>query len=149
MKRILVINGPNLNMLGIREPGIYGHDTLEDIVERLQLIAAEKGVDLEAVQSNSEGDIVDAIHAAYGRCDGIIINPGAYAHYSYAIRDAIEAVHIPAVEVHISNVYSREEFRSHSVIAPVCRGQISGLGWAVYKLALYYFMEDVNGEEGR
>ncbi|AEE95961.1 type II 3-dehydroquinate dehydratase [Mahella australiensis] len=147
MQKILIINGPNLNILGIREPGIYGHDTLESIIEGLKSIAESHGIELDALQSNSEGDIIDAIHAAYGRYDGIIINAGAYTHYSYAIRDAIAGIHIPTIEVHISNIYSREGFREHSVIAPVCVGQISGLGPMVYKLALYYFMEAKGNEQ--
>ncbi|MDK2903411.1 MAG: 3-dehydroquinate dehydratase [Clostridiales bacterium] len=149
MQKILIINGPNLNMLGIREPGIYGHDTLESIIKGLKSFAESYGIELDALQSNSEGNIIDAIQAAYGRYDGIIINAGAYTHYSYAIRDAIAGVHIPTIEVHISNIYSREDFREHSVIAPVCVGQISGLGPMAYKLALYYFMEANSSEQDR
>ncbi|MBZ4666440.1 type II 3-dehydroquinate dehydratase [Mahella sp.] len=149
MQKILIINGPNLNMLGIREPGIYGDDTLESITKGLKSFAESYGIELDALQSNSEGNIIDAIQAAYGRYDGIIINAGAYTHYSYAIRDAIASVHIPTIEVHISNIYSREDFREHSVIAPVCIGQISGLGPMAYKLALYYFMEANSSEQDR
>jgi len=140
-KNILLINGPNLNMLGVREPDVYGYNTLESIINELKGIAEKYDIALETKQSNSEGDIIDFIHSAYGLYDGIIINPGAYTHYSYAIRDAIVSIDIPTIEVHLSNIYEREEFRKRSVIAPVCLGQLSGLGPAVYKLALYYFAE--------
>lgn len=134
--RITVINGPNLNLLGKREPGIYGATTLADINENLAKAGLTLGVTLQFFQSNHEGEIVDAIHQAAGCCDGIIINPAAYTHTSVAIRDAIAAVGIPAVEVHLSNVYSREEFRHKSLTAPVVLGQIAGFGAAGYELAL-------------
>ncbi|MBI5876806.1 MAG: type II 3-dehydroquinate dehydratase [Chloroflexi bacterium] len=133
--RILVIHGPNLNMLGIREPGIYGALSLDTINARLREWASEANVDLTIMQSNHEGAIVDAIQGAIG-WDGIVINAGGFTHTSVAIRDAISAVKVPAIEVHISNVYAREEFRHHSFIAPVCRGSIAGLGWIGYRLAL-------------
>jgi len=134
--KILVINGPNLNLLGKREPGIYGSQTLELINSTLSEYASGLGVALSFFQSNSEGEIVDAIQGAAEEYAGIIINPAAYTHTSVAIRDAISAVAIPAVEVHLSNVYSREEFRHKSLIAPVVLGQIAGFGPLGYKLAL-------------
>lgn len=134
--KILVINGPNLNLLGTREPGVYGASTLESINAGLTTLAATLGVTLSFFQSNSEGAMVDAIQQASGDCRGIIINPAAYTHTSVAIRDAIAAVALPAVEVHLSNVYSREEFRHKSLIAPVALGQIAGFGAMGYELAL-------------
>lgn len=133
---ILVINGPNLNLLGTREPEIYGAETLEDINSFLQAAAQQMAVSVQFFQSNSEGELVDAIQGAVGIFDGIIINPAAYTHTSIAIRDAISAVAIPTVEVHLSNVYSREAFRHKSFIAPVAVGQIAGFGSTGYKLAL-------------
>ena len=136
MPNILILHGPNLNLLGTREPGVYGAMTLAEINARLEQVAAERGAELRILQSNHEGALVDAIHAAVGWADGILINPGALTHYSYALRDAIAAVGIPTIEVHLSNVYAREPFRHVSVIAPVCRGQISGLGPVGYVLVL-------------
>lgn len=135
-KKILVINGPNLNLLGLREPGIYGCDTLERINTSLLTLADELSCEVDFVQSNSEGVLVDAIQQAAGVVDGIIINPAAYTHTSVAIRDAIAAVGLPLIEVHLSNVYKREEFRHKSLIAPVAVGQIAGLGSDGYLLAL-------------
>lgn len=134
--KILVINGPNLNLLGKREPGVYGSETLTGINCLVEDAAFELSVTVGFYQSNSEGELVDAIQGAVGLYDGIIINPAAYTHTSVAIRDAIAAVAIPTVEVHLSNVYSREEFRHKSFIAPVVIGQIAGFGSAGYKLAL-------------
>ena len=136
MKRILVINGVNLNMLGIREPEVYGKATLADLNAMVERKAKELGCEVECFQSNIEGEICTKIHEAYGKCDGIIINPAAYTHYSYAIRDAISSVQIPTIEVHISNVHGREAFRDHSVIVPECMGQICGLGYKGYLYAL-------------
>jgi 3-dehydroquinate dehydratase-2 len=136
VKKVLLINGPNLNMLGIREPGVYGDLSLTSIEKKLHVLAEELSLALECFQSNHEGEIIDRIHAAYGTMDGIVINPGAFTHYSYAIRDAIAAVGLPTVEVHISNIHKREEFRHHSVTAPVVIGQISGFGAFSYELGL-------------
>lgn len=136
--KYLVINGVNLNMLGIREPQIYGENTLEGLENQIKTKAAELGVSVDFYQSNSEGDICTQIQKAHGVYDGIIINPGAYTHYSYAIRDALASVDVKAVEVHISNIHKREEFRHTSVTAPECIGQICGLGFTGYILALEY-----------
>lgn len=135
--RLLIINGPNLNFLGIREKGIYGTETYEGLVTKLKEKAERDGIELELFQNNSEGAIVDRIQQAYhDRVDGIIINPGAYAHYSIAIRDALASIEAPKIEVHISNVCKREEFRHTSVITPVCTGEILGLGLQGYFLAM-------------
>lgn len=139
MKKILIINGPNLNLLGTREPEIYGKTTLKDIETELKNKAEKLNIEIECFQSNHEGEIVDKICNAKNKFDAIIINPAAYTHTSVAIRDAFAAVDIPAIEVHISNVYSREEFRHNSLIAPVVVGQIAGLGIQGYLLALEYF----------
>lgn len=133
---ILVINGPNLNLLGKREPGVYGNDSLQEIQNEIAALAKELGVQVEFFQSNHEGGIIDALHNAMDDMDGVVLNAGAFTHYSYAIRDAIAAIKIPVVEVHMSNIHSREEFRHTSVIAPVCRGSILGFGKNSYLLAL-------------
>lgn len=135
--RFLIINGPNLNMLGIREKGIYGSQTLDDVEKMIVKEAEKLNVEVGFFQSNHEGDIIDSIHNARLDYDAIIINPGAHTHYSYAIRDAISSINIPVFEIHISNIHSREEFRSKSVVAPVCIGQICGMGTYGYILSLH------------
>lgn len=140
---ILIINGPNLNLLGKREPGIYGNESLEDIQKEILGKAKELGVEVDFFQSNHEGAIIDALHEAMDNYDAAVLNAGAFTHYSYAIRDAIAAVRIPVVEVHISNVNSRDEFRHKSVIAPVCIGTIAGFGKNSYILGLRAAVEAV------
>lgn len=133
---ILILHGPNLNLLGMREPGVYGITTMDEINIALRDYARAHEIELRIVQSNYEGGLIDVIHDAIGWANGIIINPAAYTHTSIALRDAIAAVDIPTVEVHLSNIHSREEFRRKSVIAPVCVGQISGFGSESYLLGL-------------
>lgn len=135
-KQILVIHGPNLQLLGSRQPSVYGTVNLATINQDLKRLATQEGAILTFVQSNHEGEIVERIGAAKGRYDGLLINPAAYTHTSVAIRDAVEAAGVPAVEVHLSNIYARESFRQHSLIAPVCRGQIAGFGASSYRLGL-------------
>lgn len=136
MKKIMVINGPNLNMLGIREPDIYGRETLASLYEKISEKAKELGAEVEFFQSNFEGEIIDTIHKCHNTFDGIVINPGAFTHYSYAVRDALGSVSTPAIEVHISNIHKREEFRHKSVTAAECIGQICGLGTDGYLYAM-------------
>ena len=136
MKKVLVLHGPNINLTWIREPDTYGRVTFEDINREIMQYAQELGLACEIFQSNHEGALIDKIHEALDRFDGIVINAGAYTHYSYAIRDAIAAIRLPVIEVHLSNIHAREEFRHTSVIAPVCRGQIAGFGPMSYLLAL-------------
>ncbi|WP_138203092.1 type II 3-dehydroquinate dehydratase [Haloimpatiens lingqiaonensis] len=134
--KILVINGPNINFLGIREKNIYGNTNYKDLCAYIEEQGKDLGLEVQVVQSNIEGEIINFIQEAYGKYDGIVINPAAYTHYSIAIMDAIKAVNIKTVEVHISNIHSREEFRRKSVIAPACIGQISGFGTYGYVMAL-------------
>jgi len=141
--KILLIHGPNLNMLGRREPEIYGHTTLAQIDDAARARATDAGATLLAFQSNHEGALIDFIQAEGWDADGIIINPGAYTHYSLALRDALATLHAPIVEVHLSNVYKREAFRHASLIAPIATGQIAGLGWQGYLLALEWILSGV------
>jgi 3-dehydroquinate dehydratase II len=134
--RVLVLHGPNLNLLGEREPNIYGTQTLAQIDEAIAAAAKPLGLDVRCEQHNAEGAIIDALHAARKSCSGVVINPGAYAHYSYAIADAIAAIGIPVIEVHLSNIAAREPFRRKSVTAAACRGVVSGLGTSGYLVAL-------------
>ena len=136
MKRVIIIHGPNINLLGVRETAIYGKESFSSVNEQIARVAQELNLKCAIFQSNHEGEIVDTIQQAAGEFDGIIINAGAYSHYSYAIRDAIASVKTPCIEVHCSNVYNREEFRKNLVIAPVCAGQIAGFGKYSYLLAL-------------
>lgn len=136
MKKILIMHGPNLNLLGEREPDIYGNSGFEQVNQHLTEYAASLGMMAEIFQSNHEGALIDRLHEARMQYNGVVLNAGAYTHYSYAIADAIKAIHIPVIEVHISNVFARDTFRSNSVIAPVCAGSISGFGLLSYDLAI-------------
>ena len=149
MKAVLVLHGPNLNLLGSREPEVYGSLTLADIDKRLLETGKSLGLKVRSYQSNSEGALIDALHAARGWASGVVFNPGGYTHTSVALRDAVAAIAIPVVEVHLSNVYAREEFRQHSLISPVCAGKITGFGWRSYLLglqALAGILEDQAGK---
>ena len=139
--KIMVINGPNLNMLGIREPGIYGSENYESLCDMIRTHAEKKGIDVELFQSNSEGAIIDKIHSAYGEKDGIVINPAGYTHTSVAILDALKAVNIPTVEVHISDINSREEFRKVSITGNAAKKIIAGHGFAGYIEAIDFLVE--------
>jgi 3-dehydroquinate dehydratase II len=136
MPAILILHGPNLNLLGSREPDVYGRLTLAEIDQRLFILGRELAMEVQSFQSNHEGALIDALHEARGWAAGIVINPGGYTHTSVALRDAITAIGLPVVEVHLSNVHAREEFRRRSLIAPVCLGTIAGFGWYSYALAL-------------
>jgi 3-dehydroquinate dehydratase-2 len=134
--KILLLHGPNLNLLGTREPAVYGRLTLQEIDNRMKDLARERSVELRTFQSNGEGSLIDALHEARGWADGIVVNPGAYAHYSYALRDALAAAGVPVIEVHLSNIHAREPFRHTSVLAPVVTGVVCGLGWRSYQCGL-------------
>lgn len=148
MKTYLLMNGPNLDMLGVREPQVYGSQTLADLEEKVRTYAEEKGVQLDCFQSNHEGALVDRLHEAHGTIDGIIYNPGAHTHYSYALRDAVDGIDVPVVEVHISDVDAREPFRAVSVIAPACVAQVKGRGFQGYLDAVDLLMEGIEGRLG-
>lgn len=141
MKKFLLLNGPNLNMLGVREPEIYGRDTLDSIEAEVVAYGAERGVQVDCFQSNHEGVLIDKIHEAHWRYDGIVYNPGAHTHYSYALRDAVGSIDTPVVEVHLSDINAREPFRAVSVIEPVCIAQIKGRGKDGYKEAIDVLLE--------
>ena len=144
---ILILHGPNLNLLGLREPDIYGALTLGEINHRLQDYGQELGFEVRTYQSNSEGSLIDALHEARAWAKGIVFNPGGYTHTSVALRDAVAAIELPVIEVHLSNTQAREEFRHHSLIAPVCQGSIMGFGWVSYKLALLALAEIIKDQE--
>jgi 3-dehydroquinate dehydratase-2 len=137
MKKVLVLHGPNLNLLGVRENAIYGSTSLEEINRQLQEAGIEQNIEVRTLQSNSEGGLIDALHEARTWADGVIFNPGGYTHTSVALRDAVAAITLPVIEVHLSNISSRESFRHTSLIAQVCIGQISGFGWQSYLVALH------------
>lgn len=136
--KILVINGPNLNFLGIREKGVYGSKNYSELCTHIETEAKKLNIEVNILQSNIEGEIINFIQEAYGKYNGIVINPGAYTHYSIAIHDALKSIDVPIVEVHLSNIHNREEFRKISVTAPACTGQISGFGFESYILGLKY-----------
>ena len=142
--KILILHGPNLNLLGIREPEVYGSMTIDDINKKMIELGRELGVEINCLQSNHEGMLIDALHDARTSVSGVVFNPGGYTHTSVALRDAIAAIGIPVIEVHLSNVYAREEFRHKSLVSAVCKGRISGFGWRSYELGLRGLVELLN-----
>lgn len=145
MRRVLVLHGPNLNLLGEREPGVYGSLSMAEIDRRLCDLGSSLGLEVQSFQSNSEGGLIDALHEARPWAAGVVFNPGGYTHTSIALRDAVTAIRIPVVEVHLSNVHSREKFRRRSMVAPACLGSITGFGWYSYALGLYALAEHLKG----
>ena len=143
MVKILVLHGPNLNLLGTREPGVYGTITLPELNAKIKAFAKTQGMSIKFKQSNSEGELIDTIQESRKWADGIVFNPGAYTHYSYALRDAVASIDVPTIEVHLSDIQKREKFRKISVIAPVCKAQISGLGWKSYIEGLKILLKEV------
>ena len=139
--KILILHGPNLNLLGTREPEVYGSMTLNDINEKMIALGKELGAEVTCLQSNHEGALIDALHDARAWASGVVFNPGGYTHTSVALRDAISAIVIPVIEVHLSNVYAREEFRHTSFVSAVCKGKVSGFGWKSYELGLRGLMD--------
>jgi 3-dehydroquinate dehydratase-2 len=144
-RQILVLNGPNLNLLGTREPEIYGSDTIDTIIAELRVFARSRDAEIRTSQSNGEGDLVDALHDARGWADGVVFNPGAYTHTSVALRDAISAIELPVVETHLSNVHAREEFRQRSLLSAVCLGVVGGFGKHSYVVALDGLLRHLDG----
>jgi 3-dehydroquinate dehydratase-2 len=148
MKKILILHGPNLNLLGTREPEVYGSMTLDDINVKMIGLGRELGADVTCLQSNHEGALIDALHEARISMNGVVFNPGGYTHTSVALRDAISAIVIPVIEVHLSNVYAREEFRHVSLVSAVCKGKVSGFGWRSYELGLRGLVDLLNERKG-
>ena len=144
MHQILLLNGPNLNLLGQREPEVYGSSTLDDVINQLKAVGQQLGCDIRDRQSNVEGELVDALHDAQNWADGVVFNPGAYAHTSIALRDAISGTGLPVVETHISNIHAREKFRHHSMLAGVCIGTVAGFGVASYEMSLAGLLRHLN-----
>lgn len=143
--KILILHGPNLNLLGAREPEVYGSMTLDDINQKMIALGIELGAEVTCLQSNHEGALIDALHDARTWASGVVFNPGGYTHTSVALRDAVSAIAIPVIEVHLSNVYAREEFRHVSFVSAVCKGKVTGFGWRSYELGLRGLIEQIKG----